>query len=377
MTMQPHPTLSRRRFLQTAGLAAGGLLASQVAPARAAERPKVALAAARTYDRQLIRRKVQALLDDLGGLGDVIRPGDRVAIKTNLTGGVHWEQQLSVPATESYVTHPEVIRALGEAVLDAGARELVIVEAVYDRESFFRWGHMAAASHLGAMLINLNDPWPYKGFIQRPVGEGWLVYESFLFHPILTDIDVFISVAKMKCHQNAGVTLSMKNLFGLAPLQYYMLKQGDGHRSEMHGPDQHYKTRVPRVIVDLVRARPIDLALIDGVKTSEGGEGPWGALWNPIEPGVLVAGKNAVATDAVATAVMGFEPTALSFRQDPFRYSINHLFLASWFGLGTHRLDQIDTVGAALDDVRYAFQPYIMPGDQAQAREHPSPYDFA
>jgi uncharacterized protein (DUF362 family) len=373
----PQHTLSRRRFLQTASLAAGGWLASRVVPAQAAERPKVALAQARSYDRRLVRRAVQDMLDNLGGLSDVIRPGDRVAIKTNLTGGVHWEQQLSLPATESYVTHPEVIRALGEAVLDAGARELVIVEAVYDRESFFRWGHMAAASHLGAMLINLNDPWPYKGFVQRPVGDGWLVYENFLFHPILLEVDAFISVAKMKCHQNAGITLSMKNLFGLVPLQYYMLKQGDGHRSEMHGPDNHYKTRVPRVVVDLVRARPIDFALIDGIKTSEGGEGPWGVLWNPVQPGVLVAGKNPVATDAVATAAMGFEPTALSFREEPFRYSINHLFLASWSGLGTHRLDEIDVVGASLDAVRYPFQPYVMPEDQAHARQHPGPYNFA
>jgi len=372
-----HHSLSRRRFLQTASLAAGGWLASRVIPMGAAERPKVALAAAHSYDRRLIRRAVQDMLDDLGGLGDVIRPGDRVAIKTNLTGGVHWEQQLSVPATESYVTHPEVIRALGEAVLDAGARELVIVEAAYDRESFFRWGHMAAASHLGAMLVNLNDPWPYKGFIQRPVGEDWLVYESFLFHPILVDVDAFISVAKMKCHQNAGITLSMKNLFGLVPLQYYMLKQGDGHRSEMHGPDNHYKTRVPRVVVDLVRARPIDFALIDGVKTSEGGEGPWGVQWNPVEPGVLVAGKNPVSTDAVAAAAMGFEPTALSFREEPFRYSINHLFLANWSGLGTHRLDEIETVGASLESVRYPFHAYVLPGDQAHARHHPGPYNFA
>lgn len=373
----PHHTLSRRRFLQAAGLAAGSALAAQVLPARAAERAKVALATARSYDRNVVRRAVQDMLDNLGGLGDVIRPGDRVAIKTNLTGGVHWEQQLSVPATESYVTHPEVIRALGEAVLDAGARELVIVEATYDRESFFRWGHMATASDLGAMLVNLNDPWPYKGFIQRPVGDGWLVYENFLFHPILVDIDAFISVAKMKCHQNAGVTLSMKNLFGLVPLQYYMLMQGDGHRSEMHGPDQHYKTRVPRVIVDLVRARPIDFALIDGIKTSEGGEGPWGVLWNPVEPGVLVGGKNPVATDAVATAVMGFEPTALSFREEPFRYAINHLFLASWSGLGPHRLDAIDIAGASLDAVRYPFRAYALPDDQSHAHQHPGPYSFA
>jgi uncharacterized protein (DUF362 family) len=62
------------------------------------------------------------------------------------------------------------------------------------------------------------------------------------------------------------------------------------------------------VILDLNRARPVHLALIDGIKTAEGGDAPRGSF-NPVQPGVLIAGKDPVAADAVATAAMGFDPT--------------------------------------------------------------------
>jgi len=109
------------------------------------------------------------------------------------------------------------------------------------------------------------------------------------------------------------------------------------------------------VILDLNRARPIDLALIDGIKTAEGGEVPGGSF-NPVELGVLIAGKNAVATDTVATAVMGFEPT-LEPPSAPLLRGDNYLNLAHHLGIGTNRLEEIEVVGASIDDVRYEFQP--------------------
>jgi uncharacterized protein (DUF362 family) len=354
--------LTRRDFLRTAGVVMGGALAAPLLPANAAAtRPLVALAQADDYDRTLIRTRVTDMLDQLGGLGDVVRPGDTVVIKTNLTGGVWNEKAAIKPAIESYVTHPEVVRALGEAVLDAGAGRLVIVEAVYDRESFPRWGHRTVAKDLGATLLDLNDPAPGRDFVQQPVGPDWNVYESFAFNRVLVETDVFMSVAKMKCHASCGVTHSMKNLVGLVPSYFYRLNPEHNHRSALHGPAENYRTRLPRVVVDLNRARPIHFALIDGVKTSQCGEGPWIWSWEPVQPGVLVAGKNAVATDAVATAAMGFDPATHAFAAPPFRYCLNHLQLASRAGLGPHTLDEIEIVGATLDHVRFDFAPYEAP----------------
>jgi uncharacterized protein (DUF362 family) len=132
----------------------------------------------------------------------------------------------------------------------------------------------------------------------------------------LPEIDTFISVAKIKCHWIAGVTLSMKNLFGLAPLQHYRRDAQDTYRSLFHGAESETGARVPRIVRDLNRARPIHLSLLDGIKTVEGGEGPWIESMAPIAPGVLIAGKNPVAADAVATAVMGFDPRG-SYPQAP------------------------------------------------------------
>lgn len=187
------------------------------------------------------------------------------------------------------------------------------------------------------------------------VGEGWLIYENFTLNHILEEVDVFVSVAKMKCHFNCGVTLSMKNLIGLVPVNRYRLSEEDWWRSALHGPGDEARTRLPRVIIDLNRVRPIHLALIDGIKAAEGGEVPRGTF-NPVEPGVLIAGKDPVATDAAAAAVMGFDPT-INPPAVPFLRSDNHLNLAYELGLGTNRLEEIEVVGASIDDVRYEFEP--------------------
>jgi len=406
-------TLSRRRFLQQAGTAAAGLLAAgccpralieAVEPTAAVEptgmpsptavptraptvtpaavpsstqtgaptgvptgvptavpesaiRSRVALTRVDSYDRALIRQQVEVLLDGIGGLGDVVGPGDRVAIKVNLTGGSGFGSPKGVFPTESYVTHPETVRALGELLWDAGAGEIYIVEGLFDAKSYSRWGYVDMADALGATLIDLNSPAPYSDFALTPVGAGAFIYETFDFNHILEEVDVFVSVTKIKCHWYAGVTLSIKNLVGLVPMSHYQLNARDTFRSALHGPtDDVTRARLPRVILDLFRARPIDLALLDGIKTVEGGEGPWIECFNPVQPGVMLAGKEPLALDAVAAAVMGFDPTA-DYPDAPFLRGENHLNLAYGLGLGTNRLEEIGVVGPAIDEVRQSFNP--------------------
>jgi uncharacterized protein (DUF362 family) len=317
--------------------------------------PRVAIARADSYERDLVRRQVQALLDGLGGLSDVVRPGDRVAIKVNLTGGGYFQPPAGFSAVESYMTHPEVVRALGELLYEAGAGQLFIVEAVFDPESFPSTGYVDVASELGATLVDLNGPQPYSDFARVAVGAGASIYQELTLNALLRDVDAFVSVAKLKCHYSTGVTLAMKNLIGLLPVSEYRLSPDHWWRSAAHGTEQEVGIRLPRVIVDLSLARPIHLALIDGIKTAEGGEVPRGSF-APVAPGVLIAGKNAVATDAVATAVMGFDPTA-NPPTAPFLRSDNHLNLAAALGLGTNRLPEIEVVGEPIDAVRFPFHP--------------------
>jgi uncharacterized protein (DUF362 family) len=364
--------ISRRQLLQTLGVAAVGLLAegcmsrsesstpiAGAPPTATARQPvsaRVAIGQAASYDRPVVRQQVRALIDGIGGLDDLVQRGPRVAIKVNLTGGTSSKTVAGVSPIESFVTHPEVVRALGEALREAGARELYIVEAVYERASYSQWGYDEVAKALDATLIDLNSPQPYSAFTKVPVGPNAFIYQDFMLHPLLEEIDSFVSVAKIKCHQIGGVTLSMKNLFGLAPLQLYRRDPQDTYRSAFHGDANETGTRVPRIVVDMNRARPIHLALLDGVKTVEGGEGPWIETMQPIAPGLLVAGKQALATDAVATAVMGFDPRG-SYPSTPFLHGDNHLNLAAELELGTNNLDEIEVVGAGISDVRRQFKP--------------------
>ncbi|MEI7844701.1 MAG: DUF362 domain-containing protein [Chloroflexota bacterium] len=367
-TLIAHPSISRRDFLRLTGLVAASLVASSCQPKPtpsptsapvATQTPSpsktpVAISRVQTYDRATIEKQLAILIDQLGGLGDVVKPGDSVAIKPNLTGGVYSGLLKGYTAVESFITHPEVVRALVKQVQAAGAKEIFIVEAVYEWESYTQWGYEEIANDLGVKLINLNDSKPYADFIETPVGPNSYIYEKFTFNPILKDVDVFMSVSKMKNHYLAGVTHTMKNLYGLVPYRFYTINSADKYRSGFHGTETQTRQRLPRIIVDINRARPINFSLIDGIKTSMGGEGPWIESMAAIAPGVMIAGKNPVATDAVATAVMGHDPLGKN-PNSPFVRCDNHIQLAADAGLGTNRLDEIEVLGEAISQVQTKF----------------------
>jgi uncharacterized protein (DUF362 family) len=357
--------LTRRKFLKIMGALAGGTLLAGCRPLLPASTPannparraQVGIVRAASYEPKWVRQQVQSLFDSLGGLQDVVRPGDRVVIKVNLTGGVKGGlPPTGSSAPESYVTHPSVARAIGELLREAGAKEISIVDSVWEWGSFVDWGYVDMAQSIGARLIDLNGTEPYNDYTSVPVGKGWFIYEKFTLNRILEETDVFVSVAKMKCHWLLGITQSMKNLVGLAPYKFYERKPGDGYRTGFHGADSETKQRLPRVVMDLNRARPVHLSLIDGIQTVDGSEGPWNHDLNIKNPGILIGGKNPVATDAVAVAAMGFDPEA-DYPNAPFLRADNHLNIARQLGLGTNHLADIDILGARLEDVKMQFLP--------------------
>ncbi len=113
--------------------------------------------------------------------------------------------------------------------------------------------------------------------------------------------------------------------------------------------------RLPRIIVDLVAARPIHLAIIDGIETMAGGEGPWLPRIRPASPGVLVIGTNCVTTDAVSTALMGFDPMA-DRGTAPFERCDSTLRLAEEAGLGTRDLRRIEVLGTPIRQAVFKFR---------------------
>jgi len=188
-------------------------------------------------------------------------------------------------------------------------------------------------------------------------------------------------MAKLKEHSTAGITLSMKNCFGMTPCTIYGEASGEeepsltpkgGRRLFHDGFRQPSKSsppeidpassregghRVPRAVADLVAARPVHLAIVDGITTMTGGEGPWVPNSRPVKPGVLIAGTNCVTTDAVATAIMGYDPMA-DRGITPFETCDSTLRLAEDLGVGTRDLHRIEVLGVPIQQARFDFKAY-------------------
>jgi uncharacterized protein (DUF362 family) len=114
--------------------------------------------------------------------------------------------------------------------------------------------------------------------------------------------------------------------------------------------------RVPRIVADLVGARPADLSIVDGVESIRGGEGAWNQGVQIIRPGLLLAGKNPVCVDAVSTAVMGCDPRAQRGAK-PFLRGDNTLTLAEAGGVGATDLARIEVAGLSIKEALCDYGP--------------------
>ena len=345
----------------------------------------VAVAKCMTYDSAELLVVMAKMFDRIGGLGRVTK-GKTVAVKVNLTGGP--ENRLNgQPLEDTHYTHPQVIAAAVHLIGKAGARRIRILESPMSTagpvEEYISRGGWNPRDILGAAanveFENTNFLGNGKKYSRLKVPFGRYLFPAYDLNHSYEDCDVYVSVAKMKEHATAGVTLSMKNNFGIAPASIYGSGGGKEEPDEnprssrqlIHtGAQQPAKPspaekdpksprdggyRVPRAVVDLVAARPIDLAIVEGIRTMTGGEGPWvrGAL-TIVNPGVIVAGKNPVTTDAVCMAIMNFDPMA-DRGTPPFETCDSTLRLAEEAGLGTRDLERIEVVGIPVKQVMFDF----------------------
>jgi len=381
----PH-VLSRRQFIATSAVA--GLGATRFASwARSAPSATVSIGKCGSYGAELVST-LDRMFDQLGGLGRLVQ-GRTVGIKLNLTGS----PQLRLAGHSAGVAHwvhPRMVGAIVHLMDRAGAQRIRLLESPYAsavplEEYMFQAG-WEAGDFLDAgarvELENTNGLGRAKEYHRFEVPRGGLLFPSYLLNHSFRDCDVFVSLAKLKDHMTAGVTLSMKNCFGNIPTTIYgdyvkqdepdlVPRSGRGllfHAGGRQPPSfaaqeldpqspRHEGYRLPRVIVDICAARPIHLAIIDGIETMGGAEGPWGG-GEACRPGVLVAGTNCVNTDAVATAVMGYDPMAKG-GTPPFYTCDNFLELAEQAGLGTRDLGRIEVAGVPIEKARYDFAPMI------------------
>jgi len=373
---------TRREWLSTA---AAGLAGSVLARAAAAPASPVAIARCKTYNSAELLPAMQKLFDQLGGLERLVK-GKTVACKINLTGSPTYRIGY-LPLEDTHYTHPQVIAAAAHLMAKAGARRIRILESAWSTadpvEEYVLRANWEPRDILGAApnveFENTNYLGKAKKYSRLTVPFGGYIFPAFDLNHSYEDCDVFVSIAKMKEHATAGVTLSMKNCFGMTPCTIYgtgagmdepsdvpkggrtLVHSGNRQPSKSAPAEKDPKTprvdtwRVPRTVVDLVAARPIHLAIVEAVKTMTGGEGPWiREDLQPAAPGVIVAGLNPVNTDAVCMSVMGFDPLA-DRGTPPFERCDSTLKLAEEAGLGTRDLQRIEVIGTRIAEARYDF----------------------
>jgi uncharacterized protein (DUF362 family) len=376
---------SRRKFLGAIGATAGVWLARpafSLAPPAPAGR--VAVGMCPEYGPQVVTA-MSTLFDQLGGLEKLVR-GKTVAIKLNLTGDPFTRLGYA-PVGITHWVHPDVVGATVHLLAKAGAYRIRLLESAQGTaeplEEYMLQANWEPRDFLSAgsrvEFENTNFLGFGKKYSRFMVPGGGLMFQGYDLNHSYEDCDVFVSVAKLKEHLTAGVTLTMKNCFGITPCTIY----GDGSPEDEPGlvpkggrgpfhagnrmpsksaPPQVDRSgsteggyRVPRVVADLVAARPVHLGIIDGIHTMTGGEGPWAPHCSHVKPGLLIAGTNCVSTDAVGMALMGFDPMA-DRGTPPFETSDSTLRLAENLGVGTRDLRQIEVVGTPISKGLFKFR---------------------
>lgn len=342
---------------------------------------RVAIAKCKGYGTE-VRPALAKCFDQLGGIGSLVKD-KTVTVKINLTG-TDFTQYMNRPTGETYMTHPDTAMALGSLLFAAGAKRVRWVESTQSKSKlqgslvFADWDVKALESLGKSEFENTRNLGSSKSYSHMKVPFGGNMFSTLDLNRAYEDTDVMISLAKMKNHLTTGVTLSMKNLFGITPNSLYGGQAGSEDATEGRGPLHNPKGfekiqlpglkagefstepvwRVPRIVVDVCSARPIHLAIVDGITTMNGAEGPWGKDATELKfmtPGVLVVGLNPVSTDAVCTAVMGYpDPRAVKGTK-PFIYCDSHLALAEQAGLGIADLAKIEVRGEKIEAVKYSF----------------------
>ena len=248
------------------------------------ESPVVALAAA-SYDvdfGELITRGLRELQVDL--------TGKKVLLKPNL---VEYE-----PGTVIN-THPHVVLGAVAACRRLGAREVVVAEGPGHRRDL---EYLLSSTGLLELLLSERVPFidlNHDDVHAVALRSQFTTLTELALPRALLEADVVVSMPKLKTHHWAGLTCSMKNLFGVVPGAVY------GWPKNL----LHFKG-INESILDLVATVRPHLAIVDGVVGMEG-DGP--IMGTPKAAGVLLMGRDLVAVDATAARIMGLRPERVAY----------------------------------------------------------------
>ena len=266
---------------------------------------------------------IRALLEQMGGMGRFVRPGERIVLKANLLR--------AAPPESAICTHPAVVEAAAKLVKEAGGTPVICdspggalhKEAVL-RNLYDKTGMAAAAAAAGAELA-LD---PSTRTVSLP--EGKVLRQAEIITPV-AEADGVIDLCKMKTHVLMSMTGAVKNLFGVIP---GLSKVG------YHATHPDHETFAD-VLLDLTGYVKPRLSLMDGILAMEG-DGP-GSSGTPRQVGLLLAAANPLALDTAAGAIMNLP------RQD------NPVLLAAERrGLTPNRIEDVELIGGTVEELRMA-----------------------
>jgi uncharacterized protein (DUF362 family)/NAD-dependent dihydropyrimidine dehydrogenase PreA subunit len=270
-------------------------------------RPVVSVATCRSYDVDVLRAALQAVLDPLGGMRRFVEPGMRVLLKPNLLKAVAPECGIT--------THPAMMQVVAEMVIKAGGMVWIgdspAGPVERNGQVMRRCGAVAAAEACGADVV------PFEQVVWKCLNG----VDYFIAGPIL-DADLVINLPKLKTHVLTLYTGAVKNLFGAIP----------GRRKrELHLGAPGIKA-FGKVLVDVLQLVRPGLTILDGVLGIHG-NGP-GMGGTPHRYECIAASTDPVALDAVVTQAMGCRTGA-----------VLHLGQADARGLGVSAPDKVQVIG--------------------------------
>lgn len=246
-----------------------------------------------------------------------VKDGETVVIKPNLSDLKH-------PKT-GVTTSLQLIEAIIQFIKERANAEIIIVESNHwlatAEEEFHGLGYHELAKKDGIKLVNLSKD------TKITIKLNGFYFDSILVPEILVRCNKLISVAKLKTHAHEKISCILKNQFGLITERY----------------KSKYHPYLSEVLTDLAKLYRPDLCVIDGGIALEGA-GPSGGT--PKEMGILMVGKDPIATDLVASKIMGFDP-----------HSVPHLRFAMTHSVGVVKsFKDVKTVGENIEDVQTKFE---------------------
>jgi uncharacterized protein (DUF362 family) len=223
-------------------------------------------------------------VEALGGMGKFVSKQDVVMIKPN----IGWNRTVEQAAN----TNPDVIKAVIEMVLNAGAKKVIVMDNSCHKpaDTYKRSGIEAAAKAAGAEVRYADENRLIVHDFKGKSLKRWPVFKDFL------EVDRFINVPILKHHGSSGLTIGMKNLYGIL----------GGRRGKLH-------RNMGQGIADLGYGFKTDLTIVDAYRILRR-NGPIGGRVSDVElKKTVIASPNILEADVVAINLFGDEPMKYDF----------------------------------------------------------------